>query len=326
MGKRFLRSIVLPNEDLPASGARAAFDLPVNPLSHLLLRFQITNTNPAALDTYSAIDDVITQITDVTIRHNGENIIQGSLRDLMVLNMAMFGAYPGWSHQTNISGAVRSMVFPLCLGRGMFKEASCFPATQRGNLQMLLTAGADGAGHSDINVSVEAVELIEANPTEYVKYTTRAGVSVVGQFDVRLPIGNPLLGVLLFDTGLGGSTDEVLSWGQIRLLKDNVEQLYGNADYEVLAAELHSRLGGIPYWPGHTHQFNGAAAGLDESDEAGQAVSIGYQGYALLDFDPLGDGTYELETNGAADLIIRGNGDEATAIRTIPIERVSVRK
>lgn len=323
---RFLRRIALANEDVPASAPRQPFDLPVNPLSLILLRFQVTNASPAALDTASIIDDIITQITDVTIRHNGENIIQGQLRDLVALNARAFGLYPGVDLTTTLNAALRSVVFPICLGRKPFDPKCCFPATQRGNLQMLWTAGADGAGYSDINASVETIELIEAEPTEYVKYTTRAGTSVVGEFDVRLPIGNPLLGVLLFDTGLFGSTDEVTSWGQIKLLKDNVEQYYAQTDIEVLAAECEAVVMRGGTWKGHQHQFNGAAAALDQSDDADLAVSTGLQGYAYLDFDPTGDKMYMLETAGASDLLIKGNGDEATTIRTLPIELVSVKK
>jgi hypothetical protein len=322
---RFLHTIAQPNTDLVASASITPFDLPVNPLSVILLRLQITNVAPAALDTYSAIDDAITQITGVRVLHKGEQIISGSLRDLMVLNALYMKAKPGYGTLSNIDNAVRSFVFPLCLGRKMYDPDSCFPATSRGNLRFEMDAGADGAGYDDINFSVETVELIEATPKEYVKYVRQARDSVVGQFDARLPIGNPLLGILLFDTGLGGSTDEVLSWGTIKLLKDNVEQYYPQSDYETLAAMLQTQLGMDGAWPGHQHQFNGAAAGLDESDDAGMAVSTGFQGYAYLDFDPLRDLRYQMETEGAADLLIRGNGDEATAIRYYPLERVMVR-
>jgi hypothetical protein len=325
MGRRFLHSIAQPNTDLVASVSITPFDLPVNPLSFLLLRLQITNVAPAALDTYSAIDDAITQITGVRVLHKGEQIVSGSLRDIMVLNMVYQRAMPGWGTLSNIDNAVRSLVFPICLGKRMYDPNCAFPATTRGNLRFEMDAGADGAGYDDINFSVETVELIESDPTEYLKYVRQARDSVAGQFDASLPIGNPLLGILLFDTGLAGSTDEVLSWGTIKLLKDNVEQYYPLSDYETLAGMLHGQMYGIPGWPGHQHQFNGAAVGLDESDDAGWAVSTAYQGYAHLDFDPLRDGSYEMETAGAADLKIRGQGDEATAIRYYPIERVSVR-
>jgi len=325
MGKRFLRSIAIANEDLPASATIQPRDLPVNPLSFLLLRLQITRVNPTASLLYSAIDDVITQITNVTIRHNGENIISGSLRDLMVLNMVYQRAMPGWSLLNNDSGSIASLVFPICFGKRMYDPMSGFPATRRGALQFLLTAGADGAAYSDVNLSVEAVELIEETPSEYFKATTLAATSVAGQFDMVLPIGNPLRGILMFDTGLGGSTDEVLSWGQVRLLKDNVEQMYGVSDFEVMASELHSQMGCMVGWPGHVHQRNAAGAGLENTDDAEQLVNSGYQGYAFMDFDPLRDGYYELETAGASNIVLRGVGDEATAIRALPLERVMVK-
>lgn len=324
---RFLHSIANPNTDLVASADITPFDLPVNPLSFLLLHLQVTNVAPAALDTYSAIGDAITQITNVRVQHKGEDIIQGSLRDLMVLNMIAFGAYPGWQKLDNLDDAVRSFVFPLCLGRRQYDPVSCFPATTRGNLRFFLTAGADGAGYDDINFSVETVELIEAEPTESVKYTTNSRDSAIGQFDQILPIGNPLLGILLFDTGMQNTLAATYSWGTVKLLKDNVEQYYPLSDIEVLGAQLGGWLGRFAPGPDHTHQFNGAAAGLDESDAAGDSVrATGWNGYAYLNFDPLKDGSYQLETEGAADLKLRGNGDAASAVRALPVERIMVRR
>jgi len=323
---RFLHSVARPNIDLVASVSITPVDLPVNPLSFLLLRFQLTNVDPAAILTYSAIDDVITQITGIRVLHKGEQIIGGSLRDLMVLNAVYQRAFPGWAGLDNVNAAVRSLVFPLCLGRRMYDPDSCFPATSRGNLVFEMDAGADGAAYSDINFSIETVELIEAVPKEYVKYVRQARDSVAGQFDARLPIGNPLLGILLFDTGLGGSSDEVLSWGTVKLLKDNVEQYYPLSDYETLAGMLKTQMGtawGIH--AGHQHLTSEGAGAELISDDAEQRVSTGDRGYAYLDFDPLRDGRYQLETEGSADLLIRGQGDEATAIRYYPLERVTVR-
>lgn len=323
---RFLHSVARPTIDLVASASITPFDLPVNPLSFLLLRLQVTSVAPAAIATYSAIDDIVTQITGIRVLHKGEQIIAGSLRDLMVLNAVYHHAFPGYSHITDTDDGVRSAVFPLCLGRKMYDPESCFPATTRGNLVFEMDAGADGAAYDDINFSVETCELIEATPKEYVKYVRQARDSVIGQFDARLPIGNPLLGILLFDTGLAASSDEVLSWGSVKLLKDNVEQYYPLSDYETLAGMLKSQMGStFGLHSGHTHLTSEGGGAELISDEAQQGVSTGDRGYAYLDFDPLRDGRYQLETEGAADLLIRGNGDEATAIRYYPLERVTVR-
>jgi hypothetical protein len=244
----------------------------------------------------------------------------------MVLNAVYQRAYPGWSHLDNTDDGVRSLVFPLCLGRRQYDPESCFPATTRGNLVFEMDAGADGAAYDDINFSVEAVELIESTPREYVKYVRQARDSVIGQFDARLPIGNPLLGILLFDTGLAASNDEVLSWGSVKLLKDNVEQYYPLSDYETLAGMLKTQMGAAhAIIAGHTHLASEGGGAELASDDMEQVASTGDRGYAYLDFDPLRDGRYQLETEGAADLLIRGNGDEATAVRYYPLERVTVR-
>ena len=318
---RYLHSIAQPNTDLVASADITPFDLPVNPLSFLLLRFEIDTAAVGAETVYSAIDDVITQISNIRVQHKGEDIIQGSLRDLMILNMIYMRAFPWWSRLASPDAEIRSLVFPLCLGRRPYDPVSCFPATTRGNLRFFMTAIGDGAGYSDINFSVETVELIEATPAEYVKYTTNSRDSVDGQFDQILPIGNPLLGILLFDTGLRDTAAATYSWGTIKLLKDNVEQYYPLSDIETLAGMLAMQMGGMPFWPGHVHQTLAAIAAGAESAEAEELGAIGVKGYAYLDFDPLRDGSYQLETAGAADLKIRGDGDAASAVRALPIER-----
>jgi hypothetical protein len=323
---RFLHTIVTPNTDLAASASIVPFDLPVNPLSFMLLHLEVTNTNPAAIGTYSAIDDIITQITAIRVLHKGEQIIAGSLRDLISLNGIAFGAWPFSYRSINTNGAIRGAVFPLLLGRRPYDPLSCFPATTRGNLRFEMDAGADGAAYSDINFSLETVELIETEPKEYVKYVTSARTSVAGQFDAPLPIGNPLLGILGFDTGLAANTTAARSWGTIKLLKDNVEQYYPLSDVEVLAGMIGLQSKHNPHaWLGHIHQINDGAA-LSDSDDAEILASTGLMGYFYLDFDPLRDGSYQLETAGAADVKIRGNGDEATAVRYLPIERVTITK
>lgn len=319
---KYLHTIQSPSQTLTASADITPVDLPVNPLSFLLLRFALTRAAPAALDTYSALDDLLTQITSVRIAHLGEDIVNGSLRDLMVLNAVYQHAYPGWSRLDAASGAIDNVVFPICLGRRRYDPMSCFPATKRGNLRFFMTSGALGAGQTAVAWAMETLELIEATPEEYVKYVTNSRTSVAGQFDAPLPIGNPLLGILLFDTGLRDNTAATYSWGQVKLLVSSVEQYYSTSDIEMLAGALHSHLEGMPFWPGHVHQFDGAAVGLDKSDEADYDGAVNLKGYAYLDFDPLRDGNYQLETAGASDLLIRATGDEATAVRYLAIERV----
>lgn len=324
MGKRYLRTIPSPFQTLTASADITPIDLPVNPLSALLLSFDITRTNPNALDIYSVLDALLDQVTSVRVLHKGEQIIAGSLRDLMMLNWWAFGAPPGVARGAQTSGLRDTITIPILFGRRMFDPVSCFPATTRGNLVLQMTSGALQTGMTAVRWQADTVELIEANPTEYCKYVTQSRTSVAGQFDAPLPIGNELLGILLFDTGLRDNTTRNRSWGQLRLLKDNVEQNVAVAEVDTLATLLGAKWNAYPMWPGHVHQFDGAAAGLDQSDEASQDGAVGAKGYAFIDFDPLQDLMYAFETQGAADVKIRAVGDEASAVRYLPIERVKV--
>jgi len=322
---RYLHTIVQPNTDLVASASITPIDLPVNPLSFLLLRFQITRTAPIALLLFDTIDDLITQITGVRILHRGEQIISGSLRDLMILNAVYQGAYPGWDKAHPVGAAIDTLVFPICLGKDRYNPLSCFPATSRGNLRFEMDAGADGAGYTDVNFSIEAIELIEATPKEYVKYVRQARDSVIGQFDAPLPIGNPLLGILLFDTAIQTLQDGTSSWGTIKLLKDNVEQYYPLSDFETLAGMLRMFMGdSFILNAGHVHKFVAADALASMTDTAATLINTGARGYAYLDFDPLRDDSYTMDTAGAADLKIRGQGDVASAVRYYPLEEVTI--
>jgi hypothetical protein len=189
-----------------------------------------------------------------------------------------------------------------------------------------MSAGVDGAGYTDINFSVSAIELIEASPEEHVKYTTNSRAAVVGQYDASLPIGNPLLGCLLFDPGLRATEAATYSWGDVKLLKDNVEQYLPNERIEVLAAMMNLGMGQLPYWPGHFHEKVAAVGAASRTTEAEQEEATGYAGYAYLDFDPLKDGGYQLDTHGVSDLKIRAVGADTGTVRWLPVERVMATK
>ena len=49
-----------------------------------------------------------------------------------------------------------------------------------------------------------------------------------------------------------------------------------------------------------------------------------FDSYALLDFDPLDDGSYLLDTKGRARIHLRITADVADAIRIIPTELIDV--
>ncbi len=323
---RYLHTIARASVDWPTNTAIGPFDLPVNPLSLILLSFELTNTNPNALLVYSALDDLLTNVTSIIVKHKGENIMQGTLRDLAFVNALMGRRIIGWDRMTKTSGGIRRVVVPLCFGRRAYDPSEAFPATSRGNLTIEGVRAANPAGFSDLNLSIETVELIEADPRQYLKVTTQATTAVVGQYDVALPIGNPLLALAFFDTALATLDTATSSWGQVKLLKDNVEQYFPLSEAQTLSGMVNMLLGQyLDGAPMHSHQINDGAA-LSQSDDAEVPVSQGFRGYFAMDFDPLGGGEYMMETSGAADLKLRATGTSATAVRVLPVELVKVAK
>lgn len=325
MGARFLQSIVRPVTDFPA-GAFATIDLPVNPLSLVLLNFELTDAADGAAAIESPIDDLLTNVTSIIIKHKGENIISGTMRDLVAVNAVVGKRFPGWDRVNSRTGNIRRVTIPIGFGRKQYDPTECFPATSRGNLTLDITRAANPAAYTDVNLTVETVELIEASPTRYLKYTPNAQTAVVGSFDQALPIGNPYLGLLFFDTAIATLDTLTSSWGTVKLLKDNIEQYYPLSDATTLAGMLNMQMKqAFPEW-GHVHATIDAIAAGALSSDFKTPVSQGLRGYFYMDFDPNQDDMYIMETQGAADIKIRAVGTSATAVRVSPVELVSVKK
>jgi hypothetical protein len=331
MGKRFLREIVSPFQTLTASADITPVDLPVNPTTHYLLTLRGTQVTETAVGLYSAIADFLNTITAASVRHKGEQIIGGSLYDLAVLNARVAGMHPYGTKVSDDLAKVRTLTIPLSFSRRPYWHEEAFPATQRGNLRFFMTAGALQASFSAVSWQLEAVQLIEDNPTRYLKYVTNTRlVAASGQFDAPLPIGNPYAGILLFDPEPIATDADAYIWDQVKLLKDDVEQYYVLSDWASLVGDM-ARDGFNPFLLfDHRHTENLAAAYAQFARTGPQNFDLDETTtrYGYMDFDPLQDGSYLMETDGAADLKLRGFGDAAATYpattRYLPVEVVSV--
>ena len=325
MGKRYLRSIVSDFQTLTASADITPIDLPTNPLSHLILTLALTKNVAAQVTSLGNLMLAITsQITDLSIRHRGENIIQGSLNDLMVLNMLLHGAPPGVGEFAQADNEVQFVSTIISFARTPYDHDEAFPATSRGNLRFFMSAGAINALYDAAAWSLEAVELIEDTPSTFLKYTTLTrALAASGRQRMPLPIGNDLLGLLLF-----GPADEVDStiafdFGKVKVLKDNVEQYYAESNWESLRADMVRRAPGYRTAWGHIHAQ--AAADTETGEEQNKVADRPPLQYGYLDFDPLNDGSYALDARGVSALDLDLNADTSSGtVRVIPVELISV--
>lgn len=326
MGKRYLRSIVSDFQTLTASADITPVDLPVNPLSHLILTIEGTQTDPAVAGQYSMLGDYISGISDLSVRFKGENIIQGSGPDVYMLNACMTGFLPWKPKQADILGIVNAVSMMISFSRVPYWHEEAFPASTRGNLRFHMTAGALPAGFSARRWMLEAVELVEDTPTRYMKYTTNTrAIVATGRQRVPLPLGHEILGVLLFDPFTVSNLAREYRFSKVKILKDNVEQYFAESNYESLLEALGRRGLSAVELAGHVHRQQAAVP--SNGEESQLVTTEAPQQYNYLDLDPLKDGSFSLETAGASTLDLDLNAlVGAGSIRYLPLEMVPVAK
>lgn len=325
MGKRYLRSIVQDQVNQAALGDIVPLDLPVNPLSFILLTLWLERPDEDAISAHRFLSDCFLAVSDISIRHRGENIIQGSLADLCVASALLTG-YTPWG--TNIAGLGQrqSMTFLIPFSRVPYWHEEGFPATSRGNLRFFMTFADVSPGTATAtDYAIEAVELIEDTPNRFLKYTTMTRTpAATGRQRVPLPLGNDILGVVLFDGLTEITATEAFVWGKVKVLKDNVEQYYAESNAESLRFDVANRIWGPGGRFGHMHASDGTA--VPTGDELFDINRPPLQ-YSFLDFDPLRDGSYMLDARGVGSLDIDMNVDSITGTpiaRYLPIELIGV--
>jgi hypothetical protein len=327
MAKRFLRSIVSDFQTLTPSGDVQPVDLPVNPLSHLILTLELTlASSQGAANTFRTLQPFLDVITDLSVRLRGENIIQGSLRDIAVLQAVLHGQGPAVvePHPTATGG--RSASFLISFSRVPYWEEEALPPSTRGQLRFHMTAGALPSGYNAARWALEAVELIESEPARYLKYTTLTrALAASGRQRVPLPLGNDLVGVLLADPSAENDATRQYAWRKVKLLVDNVEQYYPESNWESLRETMERRCCGYRLRWGHQHDE--ATTDTRTSQEHAAIADQPPLQYGYLDFDPLKDGRYLLDTAGRASVELDLNSDVSTGtVRYLPVELVGIKR
>lgn len=318
----FLRTVLVQNR---AESADRTFteDLPVNPLSMLLVTLRGVVTES---DTDAPLADILGTMPALGVSFRGQDLLRGSLADLAVLNAVVCGAAPWGTKPQDGDGETFAVTVPICFGRRPYLVKEALPAVRRGDLVLECQVDTVVSNVDLISVQIETVELLDETPEAYLKYTTAGHTfSSTGEEDVRLPIGNPLLGVLLQGTTIPAGTATTATWERLRLKVDNVEALYARANWDSLHGDLGRKLiGPTAFLQEHAHRFNGAAAAYAQTTPPTRPAGVLEQ-YAYLDFDPLMDGSFMLETAGRADVVIHRDSGTADAGRYLPVELVAVR-
>jgi len=316
MGQNFIKSVLAQDEAVTVS-TTVTYDLPVNPLSHLLFTVKALNSTATITD-YSVLGSLLSSVSLVEILFKGSAIVSASLTDLWAMASFAMGWPAGQANLVKTTGAARSVTVPILLGRIPYNPLECFPAVRRGELQMRITYAAAQTGVATLISQIETLELPDANPTAFLKYTTISKTpSATGDHNVDLPIGNDINHILLFGTTYPTAASYNASIGKLKLRIDSVDSFYVGNNWETLHNESR-RIATFPY-ERQSHRFADAAAGETDTGYQQQTDPL-VEAYALLDFNPLGDDNYLLATEGRSRVDLLITADVADAIRIIPAE------
>jgi hypothetical protein len=320
---RYLRTVVHQDIAITAAGTPIEKNLGVNPLSFLLLTLRAQTLTANILPTLA---NLLSVLSSVDVRFKGTSIISLATVDLFRMAAALWGRF---AHRENLDDDVNAVTWvtvPVPFGRIPYWNQEAFPASRAGDVVLSLTPAATFTAVASVTAQVEQIELLDAVPTQFLKYTTFPKTpSAAGEHDVDFPLGNPILGALLFGTTVPAGTSFNASIAAVKLLVDNVENYYSFANWESLHGDFLVRA--HPEWELETVKFlENLAAAYTQNVETGapaEAVRTHRQ-YAYLDFDPLRNGMYQLETEGRGRVHLRITADVADAIRVMPIELIKL--
>ena len=319
---RFIRSTLAQDEAVTVSTV-VTYDLPVNPLSHILFTMKALNDTGTITD-YSVMGALLAQVAKLEVLYKGQAIVSGSLTDLMMMQYFNLGAQPYGGNFIKTNNDVRFVTVPISFTRKLYSLVEAFPATRKGELQLQVTYAAAQTGIDTPVVQIETIELLDCNPAQFLKYTTMTKTpSATGWHDVDLPIGNDILGVLLFSTTVPTGASYNASIGQLKVLLDNVEYGYSFTNWETLHGEI---LIPRPHLWLNEHIHRGNFTTTVEGDTgAQQEDDAKLQLYSYVEYDPLKDGSYALHTTGHSRANLRINAEPAAdAIRVLPLELIKV--
>ncbi len=317
---RFIHSVLEVNAAVASDGDEVV-DLPVNPLSVILLHLSPLNDTSTIAD-YALLQGLLSALDNVRVSHKGSALVDMRGDDLAMLALAWHKMRIWQSNAVETDNDRRSLVIPILFGRRPYDPSECFPETKKGEFQLTLTWDIADTGFDGLRRSIETIELPEATPETVQKVTTLAQTfAATGQNDIDLPIGNVIRALLCFgSTGFAGAAPAP-TLGQLSLLRDNIQTHFTSTDFEVSRALM--GLQGVNFPPSFNHIHSVPDAGAADVDSNQPEIGSGLDAlYTLLNLDPTWDDLYSLVTEGAGRVNLRVVAEAANAVRIMPIERV----
>jgi len=296
----FIRSSLL--KDYTTATEVKKIDLPVNPLSHLIISMDGYNVTDEA-----TLAEIIAFINKVTVTHLGKTVIDVQSEDLYAINTYLFRQKPILTAKIATDNQARCLSLIVPFGRKIFDPAECYPATRKGELTLSLDTTVPSASLDNSTLNIEAVELVGASPRQHLKLSELvvAAPGATGDNNIELPIGNKIIAVQIRMTTFPGASSHTYGVDMAKILVDNKEFGYSAARAHCLVGDNLFRINNQP------------------GDIAAQGAIIP-PNIVWLDYDPLGDGNFLLETAGKSSVKIRMTMGVNEATTLVVVELVAV--
>ena len=318
----FTHSVVVQNEDVTA-GESPSYDLPVSPMSHLLLTIKFTQTAEVLQCPFM---DIPALLAKVEVLYKGAGVTSLNGIDLLACGILICD-FESWGvNATGQPEAERSLTFLVPFGRQLYSPRECYPSTSRGELILQVTwQGTFSTYIDNVKLQVEAVELPDAHPERFLKMTTSfITPTAVADYDVELPIGNQISDIVLWGTTIPLADTATVTIEEVEVRKNNSEFMYSRSYFETLH-NMMGRLRAAPgYWAKHKHQLDDAAYAQYMDSTSVKPDNHILSNHLLVPFDVRRDGVHILRTDDAKDLNIRIKAGDLNPVRVIPCEVVAV--
>lgn len=307
-----------------AAGDAAIVDnLPVNPVSFvdITLRGQTATAN-----VIPTLDNMLAVLANIEVLLKGSAFISIRPLDLYILQHMLGWLKSGPQPRSRTAGELWRLMLRLSFSRRPYWGREGMPAQRPGELQLRLTPAASFANVGTVSLLVEVTELLEATFERFLKYSTASRTpSATGESDVLLPLGNKYVGILLFGTTVPTAATATASMREVRFMLNNQETIYPKTRWDALHQRMMERINSILWLQEHVHLEN--LAGVYTANVAsGAAVwdDHSFNNHAWIDFDPLQDDTYLVDSAGLSEAKLRINADVADAQRIIPVELLGI--
>jgi hypothetical protein len=277
-------------------------NLPIGPLSHLIF----------TIDGYNATDEatlaeLLGFVNNIQVTLGGVGIVDLQSEDLYGVNAYLLRRLPECTGRLATDNEQRTLTLIVPFGRRIFDPAECFPASPKGKLVLRVDMTVPATSWDNSTISIDAVELVGATPTRYLKTLRKAlaAPGATGEREYELPLGNQLVCCQFRMVTVPTTSSHTYGIDIAKLLVNNKEYGYTSADMMCMCGERGLRIGG----PSATI----AAQGLGPLELM-----------AWMDFDPRNNDDWLIDTADKSSVKLNLNMGVNEAVNLTTLELVKV--